>query len=395
MSTFHFDEGLVAKATALGPILREHAVEAEQERRLSKPALDALVKSRLTCMFLPKALGGLETDPLTCMRVVEELSGFDTVAGWMIMVANSSAWASSRFPAKTVETLFGDLDDCIMAAAFQPPVEAREAPGGFRLTGQRPFASGAHAARWVLLTGMILEDATPRMVNGMPQIIGAVIPREQFEVVDTWYGLGLRGSDSCEVAVRDVFVPADFTFPMAPVFEPNAHYRAPIYRLPMIAGTAFGHIPPVATAIARRAIDTVRELCTSRVPLGSTVPLRDRGAVQEKLGRAEGMLRSARALMFEAMADAWERTRVGETLTLQQRTDLLLAGTHAVQTSVEVTSLMFGVAGSSAVFTKSPIERLFRDANVIRQHGFVCPARYETFAQVMLGLEPDLPLVHF
>ena len=33
--------------------------------------------------------------------------------------------------------------------------------------------------------------------------------------------------------------------------------------------------------------------------------------------------------------------------------------------------------------------------DVIRQHGFVAASRYETVAQVMLGLEPDLPLLHF
>jgi hypothetical protein len=32
---------------------------------------------------------------------------------------------------------------------------------------------------------------------------------------------------------------------------------------------------------------------------------------------------------------------------------------------------------------------------VIGQHGFVAASRYETVAQVMLGLEPDRPLIHF
>jgi hypothetical protein len=57
--------------------------------------------------------------------------------------------------------------------------------------------------------------------------------------------------------------------------------------------------------------------------------------------------------------------------------------------------MMFTLGGSSAVFVGSPLERLFRDAQVIRQHGFVAESRYETTAQVALGLEPDLPLLHF
>ena len=47
------------------------------------------------------------------------------------------------------------------------------------------------------------------------------------------------------------------------------------------------------------------------------------------------------------------------------------------------------------MYVGHPLERLFRDANVLRQHGFVSAGRYETWAQVALGLEPDLPVIHF
>jgi hypothetical protein len=38
--------------------------------------------------------------------------------------------------------------------------------------------------------------------------------------------------------------------------------------------------------------------------------------------------------------------------------------------------MMFTSAGSSGVFTRHPLERLFRDSQVIRQHGFVAASRY-------------------
>ncbi len=389
------DQTVVAKATALGPVIREHAAEAEQERRQSKPVIAALTRSGLTSMFLPQSLGGLETSPLPAMRVVEEISSFDSVAGWLLMVSNAGAWAASRLPARTVEEMYRDLDDCLQATAFQPPVEAREAPGGYRLTGRRPFASGAHAARWISLTAMVMDGPQPKMVGGMPQIICAVMPASSAEVIDTWYGLGLRGSDSNDVSVRDLFVATEWTFALSPVLQANAHYGSPLYRLPMLAAIPYALIAPIATAVARNAIDAIKAQCARRVPMGSAVPLRERGVAQEKLGRAEGMLRAARALMYDAMADAWERIVAGETLTLQDKADLLLAATHTVQTSTEVTDMMFSLGGSSAVFAGNPLERLFRDANVLRQHGFVSAARFETAAQVTLGLPPDLALLHF
>src|SRR6185295_2606236 len=172
-------------------------------------------------------------------------------------------------------------------------------------------------------------------------------------------------------------------------------YLSPLYRMPMLAPVVLASIPPIATAIARNAIEEVRALSSKRMPMASAVTLRDRGVAQARLGRAEAMLRSARAYMYETMADAWERTKAGETFTPQQRANILLAAAHAGQAGGEVTEMMFTSGGSSAVFAKSPLERLFRDSQVVRQHGFVAASRYETAAQVLLGLEPDLPLIYF
>lgn len=393
--TYAIDEKLLAEARKLGPMIREHSAETERERRLSKPVIDAMNRAGITKMLLPKSLGGLETDPVTMLRVVEEVASFDSVAGWLLMVASSGAFTGARFATSTVEELFRDPNDWFIAAAFQPPVEAREVDGGYSLTGQRPLASFAHSARWVLLTALVMDTAGPRMVNGMPVLVMAIIPRKDVEVLDTWHGLGLRGTDSTDVSVRDRFVPKAFTSPLVPGLPCNEHYTSPLYRMPMLGPAVLASIAPVALAIARNAIEEVRALSSKRVPMGSNVPIRDRGVVQARVGRAEAMLRSARAYAYETMASAWAKTQAGERFTVEERANILLAAAHAAQTGAEVTDMMFTSAGSSSVFTRHPLERLFRDAQVVRQHGFVAASRYESAAQVLLGLESDLPVIHF
>jgi hypothetical protein len=73
--------------------------------------------------------------------------------------------------------------------------------------------------------------------------------------------------------------------------------------------------------------------------LASAEPVRDRAVAQSQIGRAEAMLAAARALMYEAMAETWTRTKAGEALTVEQRTRILMAGTHAVQVAAEVTDM--------------------------------------------------------
>jgi alkylation response protein AidB-like acyl-CoA dehydrogenase len=182
---------------------------------------------------------------------------------------------------------------------------------------------------------------------------------------------------------------------MVPGFQPNRHFSGPLYRMPIMAAVVGPLIPPIALAVARNAIEEVKALSSKRVPMASMVPLRDRGVAQARLGSAEARLRAARAALYDALAETWERTLAGTRSTLQQKADVMLAGAHAAQTGAEVVDMMFTSGGSSAVFDSHPLQKLFRDSQVIRQHGFVCAARYETYGQVAMGLAPDLPFLHF
>ena len=74
---------------------------------------------------------------------------------------------------------------------------------------------------------------------------------------------------------------------------------------------------------------------------------------------------------------------------------MMLAGTHAVQTSADVADMMHRIAGTSGIYTRSRLERLFRDAQTVRHHGFHNESRYETVGQVYLGVEPEFPFVAF
>jgi len=69
--------------------------------------------------------------------------------------------------------------------------------------------------------------------------------------------------------------------------------------------------------------------------------------------------------------------------------------THAVSSAVEAVELMYSVAGTSGIYTTSPLERYFRDVQVLKHHAFGAETRYETVGQVYLGLSPDFPFVVF
>src|SRR5688572_20136722 len=148
------DEGIIAAARNVGPIVAKHADITERNRRLAPQVVDALRDAGFFRLFTPQALGGLEIDPVTFAYVVEEVSTFDSAAGWAFQV-NTGAWWTSRMSPEGVAELYADGPDLMMAASFAPPHRAEEVPGGYRITGRGPLASTIHDSRWALMSAIV------------------------------------------------------------------------------------------------------------------------------------------------------------------------------------------------------------------------------------------------
>ncbi|HEU4629354.1 MAG TPA: acyl-CoA dehydrogenase family protein [Gemmatimonadaceae bacterium] len=388
------DERLVEAARQLAPLIRAHADEAERERRIARPVLDALADAGLRRLFAPRAYGGLEADPVTCARAVEEIALADSAAGWAMQAGNTGAWWAARLPAEGAAELFAGGPEPIIAASFQAMHRVTEVPGGYRFTGRGALASTVHDAQWVMMAGLVMDDGRPRMTEAGPEIVAVAMSTGDVEIVDSWHSLGMRGTDSNDVVADDVHVPASRAFHMTPTFRPGPGYEGPLYRIPAVASVSVV-VAPVALAIARNAITALRELAQQKTAMGTMKTLRDRAVVQATLAEAEGILRAARLLFYDELAAAWRRAVAGETATLEQRADLMLAGAHAARSAARVADLMHRLGGTSGIYARSPLERHFRDAQTVRHHGFLSDGRLETVGQVYLGVAPEFPLVAF
>jgi alkylation response protein AidB-like acyl-CoA dehydrogenase len=227
-----------------------------------------------------------------------------------------------------------------------------------------------------------------------PEIVSLVLPTSDVEVIDTWDSLGMRGTDSHDVAVKGAFVPKGRAFHFMPDYAPSAPFDGPLYRMPALAAT-YTIIVPVALAIAGNAIRELRDIVVNKVPLGAMKTARERSAVQAAVAEAEAMIGSARLFFYEAIAAAWARALGGAPFTLNDKADLMLASSWAVRSAARATDLMHRMGGTSGIYTRNKLERCFRDAQTVRHHGFVAESRLETVGQVYLGVEPEFPFVAF
>lgn len=387
--------GLLETVREIAPILSGHLEEERINRRLSKPVMNALREAGLFRLYLPQPLGGFEVDPLTTAKVVEEVSRYNTAAGWTLMVANTSRWWCSRLSDAGIADIFGNDPDTFLAGAFHPPVSATATDGGFKIKGRTPLASNIHDAKWVFVTAFVMENGNIKMHNGIPEIIGVHMTSSDCEIVDSWHTIGMQSTDSCDIVVNDVFVPTHLVYPLAPEFQANDSFRGPLYRYAAIGASIASLIAPVALAVARNAIEELKLLAEKKVPFGSMTSLSMKGSIQRKIGLAEALVQSSRSYLFQTLENTWKKVLSGAKLELKDKADLLLASAHANQSCFQAVDLMYSAAGTTGIYTKNKLANYFADAQVIRQHGFANESRYETAAQVYLGLPPDLPVVAF
>jgi alkylation response protein AidB-like acyl-CoA dehydrogenase len=388
-------EELFSKTAQMGPLISTFTEEEEKNRRLSAPVLKKLKEAGFLRLFQPASLGGLETDPVTVAKLVEEVARHNTAAGWSMMVANVATWWCSRLLAKGIEEIYQEAPDIFIAGAFHPPMRAVQVEGGFRINGRSPLTSNVHEAMWIFVTAMVMEGDKPKMYNGIPVVIGVIMRPAECRIIDTWHTLGMKATDSNDIAAEDVFVPEHRHFILAPEFEPNQYFTAPLYRFPAIGAGVASLIVPVALAVAGNAIEELKTLASKKTSFGSVTTLRERGAVQSKLGKAEALVQSSRAYLHQTLSACWEKTMAGDKLSLGEKSGLLLASVHANQSCLRAADLMYTAAGTTGIYYANKLAHYFLDAQVIRQHGFANESRYETAAQVLLGLQPDLPVLAF
>jgi alkylation response protein AidB-like acyl-CoA dehydrogenase len=371
------------------PVIRAGMANAEQQRRLPDSVADAMRACGLYRMWRPKAFGGLELDPMTAFQVLEAVSRIDSAAGWNLQLSNALDAFGAWFTDEGAQEIFA-RPDVAFAGAFFPFLRAVAVDGGYRVTGQTPFASNAHQAQWFMGLAHIHDGDMPRLgPDGVPVTIMTMCPANEAVILDTWHTLGMRGTGSHDVAMNDVFVPERHTAPLAPYEKPGSAYTGPLYKFTVWTAIVVLATPPLG--IARAAIDDLVELAGRKTPAYLATPLRDRVTVQAAIGEAEATLGAGRAYLYEALREVWDRAVEGHLIDMPGKMKLQLAGTHAVAAAVKVVDLMKIAAGTTGMREEHRFQRHFRDVHTAEHHAYISAARYESGGQYFLGVPIEWP----
>jgi indole-3-acetate monooxygenase len=377
---------LMGIARSLEPLMREHAAALE-DGRIPPPLVEAFYDAGVFRAMLPREVGGLEVGPVEWLQMIEELARIDSSAGWLAFI-QSGVGLTFLDPERFERFRVRGGGRLILAMSLgRIGGKAVKVEGGYRISGRWPFASGSPFATWLGGMSLVCDSGGSPVVDagGQPQRLLAIWPADQARLIDTWDGLGLRGTGSGDFEISDLVVPDDQVNPG--LYGKPAYDRA-LFRMkemPEVGHAA--HALGIASAALESFVDAVN---TKPLP-GSTrhMAMGHMQAHQIAFARADVLIRAARALLYETVRAAYEDAKAHPDLSPELRVRLREANIFSVRTAKEAVGLIFEMAGSSAVYRGRPIEKAFRDINTAANHTNYVDTAYTAIGSYFLTRDRD------
>lgn len=381
---------LLASVERIRPIIEEHAPQSEADRKLSPAIYDAMLEAGLFRMLVPTAFGGYQMSPVDAYKVWEAVARIDAAAGWCLQISAAAGEFAAWLPAQGAAEFYADRGaDTVVASGFLPPAALSRVPGGFRVSGQQAFASGSSRADWYLAPCIEMADGEPVLdaATGAPTMMMAAIPRADIEVVDTWNTVGMRGTGSNDVVLRDVFVPDHRATPVGIPTTVNPAFDPAMVALPPWPGVHGEAV--VSLGVACAAIDKLVALAQTKVPNFTTKTLCDREMAQHHVAKAQALVDSSREYLHASAREAYAEAAGCARLSIATKTRLQLAACLVAENCAEATRLVHEAAGTSGIRIEAGFERHLRDALTMSQHGSKSYGRYEDTGKLIFGVPCD------
>jgi 3-hydroxy-9,10-secoandrosta-1,3,5(10)-triene-9,17-dione monooxygenase len=350
-------------------LLRQEAAKSDELGRLTDETVRVLKESGGIRLLQSKEYGGFEENPTVFYEWVRAVAQYSPSAGWIAGVVGVHPWEIALMDPRLQEEIYGQDPDTWTASPYAPVGRAKPVEGGFLFTTDVPYSTGTDFCEWAILGG-IVTDADGN-VGSPPDIRHFVLPRADYEIVeDSWNVLGLSGTGSKNVRMKDTFIP-DYRVVEAPLMIEGKYVEErqpgkPLYALSF--GCTFASAISSGTlGIARGALDAYREYMQKRVSAAGVVAKVD-PFQQAALAEAEADWNSA-VILIDTLTDRWfEQVERGEAITTGQRLEFRRDQVRAVQRVLESVDKVYSLAGSASVWTDKPLERYWRDLRTGGSH---------------------------
>jgi alkylation response protein AidB-like acyl-CoA dehydrogenase len=367
----HESRDWVAVARELGPAFAARAAEIDASGEFVAANYDDLRDQRLFSAGIPEELGGGGASHAEVCAIVQELGRHCSSTGLSFAMHSHPVCANVFKHLRGDEKATGALrkisaGELVIAGTgandwLASNGEAVEIEGGYRINAHKRFVSGGPGADLFVTSAIFVGEDGPEVLH-----FALPMKSEGIEIQGNWDTIGMRGTGSNDILMKDVFVPAESIVARRPVgtWHPMWDVIVPI-ALPIIVACYVG----LAQAAAELATNS-----TSGNPNHAAAV----GQMQSHVTTASLALGDMIRLVdnYAFTPDLAITSKILERKAIAAR---------SVKAAVETASEIVGGAG---FFRGHPMERIVRDVRAFHFHPL--PERIQqTFSgRIALGLDP-------
>lgn len=358
--------------------------------RLDDQAAKVLRDSGVIRMLQPATHGGLEVHPREFAETIMKIASLDGATGWVAGVVGVHPWEMAMADPRVQEEVWGEDQDTWIASPYAPMGLLRPVDGGHVFNGRWQFSSGTDHCDWIFL-GAFLADADGERLSP-PRSVHVILPRSDYEIVeDSWDVVGLRGTGSKDIIVKDAFVPDHRVIEYDKVVDGSLAKEAgltnPTYHLPFSAAFPLG-ITAAVIGICEGALAHHLAYQRGRVQVTGTA-IKDDPYVLYAVSEAAAEIAASRAALVDNICVLHDMVAAGQEVTFDRRAVGRRTQARAAWRAVRAVDEIVARSGGNAMRLDNPIQRFWRDAHTGLAHAIHVPgAVYHVSALTQLDIEP-------
>jgi 3-hydroxy-9,10-secoandrosta-1,3,5(10)-triene-9,17-dione monooxygenase len=367
-SSIGYDEAM-RRAREIVPILRERAREAEDARMLLRANEQLLHESGLFRFHQPKAFGGMELDFVAVIDIAAELARGCPSTAWNVGNLACHHWILGYYAPETQHEVWDANPDALIASSIALAAgRGRKTDGGFLVSGRWPFSSGVDNSDWNMLAISVYEGDSKTPVDWRL----CLVPKSDYEIVDTWQPMGMAATGSKDIAVTEIFVPERRALALQRCrggFEhPGAAVNSgPLYGIPIVAASSHP-LAPAALGAAEGAYELFLASMAKRAGTYTGARVADFQAVQIKVARARCLIDSARSFLRDSAIAFQDAAKRNTPLDLETKLRFRAQSAFSVGQAREAVETLWSCYGAQGLYLRDPLQRHLRDVLAINQH---------------------------
>jgi 3-hydroxy-9,10-secoandrosta-1,3,5(10)-triene-9,17-dione monooxygenase len=357
------------RAREIVPILRERAQRSEDARMLIRENEQLLHESGLFRFHQPTAFGGMELDFVAVVDIPAELARGCPSTAWNVGNVACHHWILGYYDPTTQHEVWDANPDALIASSIALAAgRGRRAEGGFIVNGRWPFSSAVDNSDWNMLAVSVYDDDGKAPVDWRL----CLVPKSDYEIIDTWYAMGMAATGSKDVAVNELFVPERRALPLIACRGGSEHPGAalnggPLFRIPIVAASSHP-LAPAALGAAEGAYELFVETMAARAGTYTGARVAEFQAVQIKVARARCLIDSARDLLRTSAIAFHEAARRNEVPDLETKLRFRAHSAFAVSQARAAVETLWSCYGAQGLYSRDPLQRHLRDVLAIGQH---------------------------